>query len=93
VPLRRFLSVHQVTTAYQKGWATLRNGDLIRAAEAEFDLIITPDKNWKYQQKVTGRRVAILVLPTNAWPKLRPRVEEIVAAIKQITPGEYREIL
>jgi hypothetical protein len=40
VPLRKFLSGHVVKTAYQEGWSTLLNGDLLRVAEkAGFDLL------------------------------------------------------
>jgi hypothetical protein len=63
VPLRRVLAAHEVATAYEMGWATLDNGELLRAAEAEFEVFITTDRNLRYQQNLTGWRLAILVLP------------------------------
>ncbi len=63
VPIRQHLSRHLVRTAAQQGWAMLRNGDLLRTAEeAGFDLLLTTDRNMGYQQNLTGRRIAIVVL-------------------------------
>lgn len=61
------------------GWAGLDNGALLDAAEAAFDAFITTDQNLRYQQRLTGRRLAILVLPTMSWPKIRARVPEVAA--------------
>jgi len=62
VPLRRYLRSHEVTTAYELGWSTLQNGFLISQAEAAgFDVLITTDKNWKYQQNLSKRSLAIVV--------------------------------
>ena len=69
-PLRTYLKNHQVDTAFRRGWADHSNGALIAASETHFDLLITTDKNLKYQQNLSGRRIAILVLPTTNWPEL-----------------------
>jgi hypothetical protein len=68
-PLRRELAGHTISTAYEMGWAQLDNGNLLNAAEASHDVLITTDKNLRFQQNLTGRRLAILVLPTTSWPK------------------------
>jgi predicted nuclease of predicted toxin-antitoxin system len=61
-PLRKALSHHLVETAHERGWSALQNGDLIAAAEAcEFEVFVTADRNLKYQQNLTGRRLAIVV--------------------------------
>jgi hypothetical protein len=44
VPLRHYLQSHEVTTAFELGWSTLSNGELLRPAEASFDLLITTDQ-------------------------------------------------
>jgi hypothetical protein len=45
-PLRRFLSGHEIRTAYEMGWQSLQNGDLLeRAQTAGFAAIITTDQN------------------------------------------------
>jgi len=64
-PLRNALTPHIVETAYEKGWSNLSNGDLLNAAENNlFDLFVTTDQNLRYQQNLSGRKLAILVLPT-----------------------------
>jgi hypothetical protein len=88
-PLRRALSNHSVATAFEKGWSNLSNGNLLREAESEFDLLITTDKNLQYQQNLAGRRIAILVLPTTSWPEIQPHQNKIVAAVEKIKSGDY----
>lgn len=51
-PLRRELPGEEVRTCFEQGWATLRNGELLAAAEtAGFDVFVTADKNMRYPQK------------------------------------------
>lgn len=48
VPLRRSLAAHEVHTAYELGWQTLENGELLNAAENDgYDLLISTDQNLK----------------------------------------------
>lgn len=92
VPLRHALTGHQVVTAYEKGWADLSNGDLLAAAESSFDLLITTDQNLSYQQNLSGRKLAILVLPTTSWPKIQRHVSEVAAAVQATTSGGFRRL-
>lgn len=93
VPLRDALVGHTVETAYERGWSTLGNGDLLMAAETSaFDVLITTDQNLRHQQTLSGWKLAILVLPTTRWPQIRRHVAETVAAIASIQPGEFREL-
>ncbi|MCB1237296.1 MAG: hypothetical protein KDM91_19690 [Verrucomicrobiae bacterium] len=91
VPLRDFLSGHSVTTAFERGWDTLSNGELIAAVEVEFDVFVSTDKNLRYQQNLSGRRLIIVILPTPSWPRLKPHGEAIRSAIEGTTPGNYIE--
>jgi hypothetical protein len=91
-PLRRALAGHAVSTAYEMGWSNLQNGDLLRAAEAAFDLLVTTDQNLRYQQNLKERRLAILVLPTTSWPKIQANLALVVGAVNAVKPGEYREV-
>ena len=90
-PLRRMLTGHEVSPAFEMGWERLRNGELLASAEAGFDLLITADKNLRYQQNLSGRRLAILVLPTTSWPVLRKHGGEILGIVNRMGAGEYRE--
>jgi hypothetical protein len=92
VPLRGFLGDHTVATAYEMGWAGLSNGDLLAAAEADFDALVTTDQSLRYQQNLAGRRLAILVLGTTSWPKIKPHVAEVANTVAQLGPGAYLEL-
>lgn len=93
VPLRRHLHGHAITTVYERGWATLTNSALLDAAEqAGFDVLITTDQNLRYQQNLTGRRLAIVVLRSASWPRIRTRVSDIQAVLDTIAPGSYHEV-
>jgi len=93
VPIRPHLQGHDVRTAAQQGWDTLKNGELLAAAEADgFDVLLTTDKNMRYQQNLAGRRIAVVVLGRQQWPSLRPHVQRVVEAIKAAAPGSYTEI-
>lgn len=89
VPLRQSLSAHAVSTAFEMGWSALSNGDLLDAAEGQFDVFVTTDQNLRYQQNLAGRQLAILVLPFTSWPRLQPHVPVIVAAIEALKPSQY----
>jgi len=92
VPLRGYLIEHEVLTAFEVGWSEISNGDLLERAEKEFDLLVTTDKQLKYQQDLTSRRIAILVLPYASWIKLRTHAENIASAVTTMQPGSYREL-
>ena len=63
VPIRRFLAGHKVETTAQRGWDTLKNGDLLKAAQdAGFEVLVTPDNNIRYQQDLKAFAIAIVVL-------------------------------
>jgi hypothetical protein len=53
---------------------------------------VTTDKNLHYQQKLAGRRLAVLVLPTTNWPQLQVHQAQIVAAINALRPGDVVEM-
>jgi hypothetical protein len=93
VPIRQHLVGHDVRTAAQQGWDTLKNGELLTAAEeAGFDLVLTTDKNMRYQQNLTNRKIAVVILGLQQWPRLRPHVQRIVEAVNAATPGTYTEV-
>jgi hypothetical protein len=93
VPLRRSLNSHTVTTVYEKGWSSTRNGDLLRLADQEnFEVFLTTDRNLKHQQNLTDHQIAIVVLPTTSWPVIQQHTAKIVAVLDSIAPGDFIEI-
>ena len=92
-PLRRRLFGHDVETAVERGWDTLANGALLdRAEEAGYEVLITTDQSIRYQQNMSNRRVAVVVLMNTAWPRISQRTEAIRIALEGIRPGEVREV-
>ena len=88
-PLRRLLAGHQCVSAQQRGWGGIKNGDLIRLAEAEFDLFITTDQNILYQQNLAGQRLPILQLSTNDLHRIEVAASQIQAAVAAIKPSPF----
>ena len=89
----RCLSSHTVTKAKDWGWDTLSNGDLLTAAEqAGFDVLVTADKNMRYQQNLQGRRSAVVVLSTPQWPVVKLHLAEIATAVNSAIAGSYIEV-
>jgi hypothetical protein len=92
LPLRRHLPDHTIRTAYECGWSAMENGALLRSAEEEgFELLVTTDRNLKYQQNLKGRRISILVLMSTSWPKISAKVSDIQTTVESIKPGDYVE--
>ena len=91
-PLRNALTGHAVSTAFEMGWSTLVNGELLAAADSPFDVFVTTDHNLQYQQNLTGRRLAVLVLPFANWPRLQKHLPAIVSAIGNLKPGDFVEL-
>jgi hypothetical protein len=92
-PLRCALKGHVVVEAIERGWDRTSNGELIAAAEeAGFEVLLTTDKNIRYQQNLTGRKIAFVVIGNQQWPTLRRYVDRVVAAVNGATPGSFVEV-
>lgn len=91
-PMHKVLAGHDCVSTQWRGWGGVKNGDLIRLAEAEFDLFITSDQNLRYQQNLTGRRIAIVELSTNDLRRIVAAAEEILATVASMNPGGFRHL-
>jgi hypothetical protein len=92
-PIAESLTGHEVAFARQIGWHELRNGDLLQQAEnAGFDVLLTSDKNMRYQQNLTHRKIAIVVLGNQQWPDVSLHLDRIAEAVKAATPGSCVEV-
>lgn len=92
-PLRKHPLDSEVTAAARLGWSDLSNGDLITAAEeAGFDVLVTTDRNLKYQQNLSNRKIAIAVILQPAWPILKERAADVAKCIVGLKSGSYTEI-
>lgn len=93
VPLRAHLAQHDIETAYERRWATLKNGALLDAAEDEgFAVLVTTDVNLKHQQNLASRRIAIVVLTRTSWPRNQRAVTTVAAAVHGASTGNHIEV-
>ena len=86
---REFSRSLAVETVRYRGWAGLKNGALLRAAEADFDVLVTVDKGLRHQQDVGARDLAVVVLDAGGttFGDLLPMVPSAEAAIGAAEPG------
>jgi hypothetical protein len=90
--IKTSLSEFSISTVQEMGWAGLKNGELLALAEKQFDVFITADKQLRYQQNLTGRRLAVIVLSSNQVPAVIALLPAIRQAINGIQPGTYEEL-
>ena len=88
-PLQKFLSVHEVTSVQQEGYGGMGNGELLNNLDGNFDVFILCDKNLRYQQNLSKRKIAIIELPTNRWPLLVDLGHMIAETVGSAVPGSY----
>jgi len=90
---RYLIAQHTVTEARARGWDELDNGQLLTQAEAVgFEVLLTTDKNLRYQQNLAGRKIAVVVLGQGRWSLIEIHWTKVVAAVNAATPGSYTEI-
>src|SRR2546423_4959125 len=91
--ITRALLEHVVKETRAQGWDRFANGELLAAAEeAGFDVLLTTDKNLRYQQNLQGRKIAIVVLGKGRWRLIKPCLAQVVAAVNAAKPGTYTEV-
>jgi predicted nuclease of predicted toxin-antitoxin system len=88
--LKQLLPGHDVKTTQQMGWAAFKNGELLTAAQSEFEVFLTVDRNIQYQQNLKERPIAIIVLVArnSRLETLSPLMPEVTAILPNVRPGE-----
>jgi len=90
--VKRHLPGHNVHTVQEMGWAGLKNGAPLAAANRQFDVLITTDKNLRFQQNLKKLSFAVLLLPSNQVPVVVSLISAIKTALTTIRAGDYVEI-
>jgi hypothetical protein len=88
--LRHEMPGHDVKTAEQMGWASIKNGKLLRlAADGGFDAFITVDQGISYQNDIASIEIAVFILKarSNSRARLRPLLPQLLAAMGAALPG------
>ena len=89
----RFLTGHTVVEAVARGWDRLSNGALLKAAEdAGFEVLLSTDKNIRYQQNMRERRIAIVILGNSRRPDVHRYIQRVMEAVNAATPGSFAEV-
>ena len=92
-PIARCLTGHEITYARSIGWQELENGELIaKAEEAGYEVLVSTDKNIRYQQNLSNRKIALVILGNSQWPVVRLHLDRIAAAVDACTPGSFAEV-
>lgn len=88
--LARDLPGHFVRTVPQMGWATIKNGRLLRLAEKEFEVFVTVDRNLSFQRNLPkfGLAVAVLRARSNRLEDLKVLIEPPLTALPKLKPGK-----
>jgi hypothetical protein len=91
--LRKHLAHHEAQTAAYAGFAGLKNGQLLAAAEnAGFDVLLTGDRTLHLEQNLARRRLSVVSLSAVSWPVIEPHVARIVAAVDTVKPGDFVQV-
>ena len=93
--LRQHFPGHECLTARYAGFAGLENGELLEAAEAaKFDVLLTVDRGFEYQQNLAGRRIALIVFCGKSvlFEDLLPLMSACLDRLKSIRPAEVARI-
>lgn len=87
--LSRDIAGHDVKTARQMGWTTIKNGELLALAANAFDVFITVDRNLSFQQNLPAFAIAVVVLRarSNRLADLQLLIPDLLAAIPAAKRG------
>ena len=86
------LTEFSISTVQEMDWTGMKNGELLALAERQFDVFITADQQLRYQQSLAGRRLAILVLPSNQVPMATRLLPMIARALREMASGAFVEL-
>ena len=88
--LRRDFQGYEVDTVEEAGFKGLKNGNLLRSASGQYEVLVTVDQNLQYQQNIKSLNLAVLVLAAkrSSYKALHPLMNQALNALKQIKPGE-----
>ena len=92
--LVRELHGHDVQNVVGRGWAGVKNGDLLRLMRGDYDALVTMDRSLEFQQDVSALPFGVVVVraPSNRMLHLRPLVPAILDAIAVAGPGQLQRI-
>ena len=86
------LPARGIVTVQEKGWAGIKNGELLRLVSADFDVFITSDKNLKHQQNLSKFNIAVILLPSNQVPVVASLLQQLDETLTNIGSQDLIEL-
>jgi predicted nuclease of predicted toxin-antitoxin system len=85
---------YECLTVQEAGWSGIENGELLALADSSFDVLITVDQNIRYQQNLTGLKIAVVIVRarSNRLVDLQPHFAACLATLQTIRPGTVVEV-
>lgn len=90
--VKKRLPQYFIRTAQEMGWAGIKNSKLLNLAEGQFEVLISTDQNLPYQQNLSGKKLAVIILPSNKVPIIAQLIPAIEQALQTIHPATFVEI-
>jgi len=93
--LRRFLdSAFDVLTVSEQGWSGETNSEPLKAAEQEFDVLVTLDRNIQFQQDLSAYDLAVVPILARSSRRqdLEPLMPQVNTVLRRIKPRELRMV-
>lgn len=89
-PLRRDLEGFEIHTVVEAGWSGVQNGELLRRVEGRYDVLLTADRNLRFQQTIGKLQIGVVVLAAGSTKlrDLQPLVSDISEALRAVAPGQ-----
>ncbi len=92
--LGRLLVGHSFSSVQAEGWASTKNGKLLRLAASRFDVLLTADKGMEYQQNQEALPMSVLVVRAhiNRLDAMAQLVPAIVATLQEMPPRSFAKV-
>jgi len=85
---------HAVHTVSGRGWIGIKNGELLRRMNGQYDALVTMDRSIEFQQRISTLPFGIVLVRarSNRMEDLRPLVPSILSALAAVNPGRIRRV-
>ena len=84
---------HEIAAAFGRGWSQLENGQLLEVAEREgFDVLVSTDRDLPYQQNLSAKDIALIILSTTSWPRIQRALPQVGEAADRAATRNYVEV-
>ena len=92
--LKNTFQSHDCRSVIEEGWAGKKNGELLRVENSGFQVFLTLDQGFEYQQNLTSRAIAVVLIRTksNRLPDLLGHIPEILKLLATVQPGQLVKV-